>query len=258
MSDALALDLRASALGIPSQAAVVARGFADRVAQPAALFLSDKPCRKGSVEKRTIRFGVQPDLKRTVAKWVNRLQESHSLADLPAAGRALVAVYQGLWREIDRRTGRCDPALKTVAKAARYKSRTTALTWLKWLEAHGVITVMRTWIKTPLPNGQYMPEQDTNVYVFNHPSQWRGVLAPAKRVAVETPGPTSDDLGLILPEAGTVPKARPTAPTEAKAAEPVRPMPTSKPSWAVAPDDPDAKLFSRILGELRGKRAPPE
>lgn len=184
MADTLALDF-------PSLSEVVAELRSlppTRCADPFGLMaaLNDRPARRGTVEKRRLKF--QPIPRKTVTAWAYKLAAWDVVRKYPGNGRAVRAIFNALRDLTDWKTGRLDPAGTVIAKWAGYKPATF---WnvLKWMRAHNILAVIPCCRKIVADDGRFFLQQETNVYVFLPPSQWHGY------VAKEPPPPEPDTWG---------------------------------------------------------------
>ena len=79
---------------------------------------------------------------------------------------------------LNYRTGRLDPSYETIAGKACLSIRSVAR-GLRALKAIGFLSWVRRCIEVNR-DGRYSLEQDSNLYVINHASAWRGYTPPAE------------------------------------------------------------------------------
>ena len=167
-----------------------------------------KFARHGTVEKSSLKH--QSISRNILNKWFFLFKKVSCLNRIgPASGRALRPVFRALSGFINWRTGLCDPSWRTIARLSRY-SRTTVWKALKCLKEHRVIHVISCHVTVNDNKGTFSHlEQDTNVYRFLPPSEWklRGVLPEPPPPLPKTWGAaeTVDDLwSLVRRQAGSL------------------------------------------------------
>lgn len=133
------------------------------------------PCRKGTVDKTLLRFS--PISRKDVNRWFYQASRLAAVAAAPGQGRSLLAVFRSLMEYTDWRTGRLDPSYAAIARKARY-ARSTVHKALRLLREIGVITWIPCCTRGTGPDGRFELRQETNVYVFLPPSQWKGYEEP--------------------------------------------------------------------------------
>lgn len=183
-------------LAFPSIAEMAAEMMAlppSRCTDPFAVMaaLNGRPARRGSVEKRTLKFHPIP--RKMVTGWGYKLAAWKVVGTYPGNGRAIMATFNALCDFTIWRTGRCDPAGTEIAKWARY-SPSTFWSAIRWMKERNIVAVIPTFRKIVSEDGRFFPQQDTNVYVFLPPSQWRGYVARP-----EPPPPEPDTWGATPP-----------------------------------------------------------
>ncbi|NKD46313.1 hypothetical protein HEQ69_11440 [Haematospirillum jordaniae] len=152
------------------------------------------PCRRGAVEKHLVKFD-KPPARKDVNAWLATLEKHPAVQSLPAHGRAVLAIYAGLGRLMNWKSGRLEAAYKTIGFFSRRYSRSTVGEYLKFLCDHGIITKVPRYEERRVAGGRFLKQQVTNVYAFRPPSEWK--LAGA--IPLDIPPPPLGTLGYPEP-----------------------------------------------------------
>lgn len=169
MADALTLDLPDF-----SQIAQELRNLpTPQCADPFGLLaaLNGRPARKGTVEKQKLKF--QPISRKLVTGWASKLAAWSAVQNYRGNGRSVRMVYNALRDLMKWSTGRCDPAGSVIARWAGYSPGTFWPT-IRWMKERNIVAVIPCCSKVVSNDGRFFLQQETNVYVFLPPSQWRG------------------------------------------------------------------------------------
>lgn len=121
-------------------------------------------------------------------RWDQRTHEKFRHGGI--VGRSALAVLHVLITDfLNFRTGRLDPAIATIAKAARVCERTAA-TALARLRDLGIIGWLRRCEESTDEHGRFILRQRTNAYSIIDAKSWIGDDEP------DPPAPSRDELGL--------------------------------------------------------------
>lgn len=206
-----------------------------------AFGLAPWPVWRGS-EKAPVKW--VPIQKAQARKWFEKAERWARLEALPGQGRAALEVLRALmFRFLNWKSGRLDPAYETIAKACRYK-RSAVAEALKALHRLGIITWRRRCHATTGKDGRFALEQETNAYVILPPSQWVGF----KDEQPAPPPPEPDTWG-AAPEVPEVVEQIATAVTEGAS------LRTKLGLAEIDPADPFAATLAR---HYRRQLDPPE
>ena len=152
------------------------------------------PCRRGAIEKHLVEFD-KPPARKDVNAWLVTLENHPAVQSLPACGRAVLAIYEGLGRLINWKTGRLEASYKTIGRYSRRYSRSTVGKYLKFLCDHGIITKVPRCEKRRITGGRFLKQQVTNAFAFRPPSEWKLVGVSPQ----DSPPPLLDTLGYPEP-----------------------------------------------------------
>jgi hypothetical protein len=146
--------------------------------------------------RKEVRF--QPLPKRQAVKLyhharrLERQTRARNRQDGAIGRNGLAVLHAMLFDFIHYASGRLDPAIKTIARAANI-SESSVKRGLVKLKAAGVVTWLRRctedWI-----DGRFVLRQQTNAYGVLPASQWRGYAPPAA-----PPAPFADTWGITRP-----------------------------------------------------------
>lgn len=153
------------------------------------------PCRRGAIEKDLVRF-CPPPPRGEVNRWKVLLETSPAIRDLPASGRAAMAVYEGFLKLLNWKTGRLEVSYEVMTGYARNYGRSTVAEVIRFLREHNIISVVPRCVKRFIAGGRFVREQVSNAYALLPPSQWK--IPTTSRIA-PAPAPTPDTMGYPEP-----------------------------------------------------------
>lgn len=169
-------------------------GLMRDLAPPVKRGAQDKPRVLKQVQRR---HSLQPMRRKDVVQWSYQLRSWTAALGLPANGRAVKRLYGALIELMNWRSGRLDPAGRTIGYRADYRSQTTVWKWIGWLKERQVVAVIPCCNRVIAEDGRFLLVQDTNVYVFLPPSNWRGYKPKAKMEAAandeQAPAPAATE-----------------------------------------------------------------
>jgi hypothetical protein len=137
------------------------------------------PVWRESVRKE-VRFAPMPKRQAVKlyhhARRLERQTRARNRQDGAIGRNGLAVLHAMLFDFLDYASGRLDPAIKTIARAANISERSAARGLAK-LKAAGVVTWLRRcaedWI-----DGRFMLRQQSNAYGVLPATQWRGYVPP--------------------------------------------------------------------------------
>lgn len=106
-------------------------------------------------------------------RWKALLETSPAILALPASGRAALAVYEGLLKLLNFKTGRLEVSLEVLTRYSRNYCRSTVAEGIRFLSEHNIISVVRRCVKRVIAGGRFVLQQVTNAYALLPPSQWK-------------------------------------------------------------------------------------
>ncbi len=206
------------------------------LAPPAKRGTHDKPRVLKQVQRR---HALRPQRRKEVVQWSYKLASWVSTLRLPANGRAVKRIYSALIELMEWRSGRLDPAGRTIGRRADYSSQTTVWTWIGWLKERGILAVIPCCTRVVSPDGRFFLTQDTNVYVFQPPTHWRG-YEPAARSS---------------PKAAA--EAQPMQDAEGQLAQLRQKLAAAEDQLAAEPDNAGTAALVRFYREQLAAHSPP-
>lgn len=111
------------------------------------------------------------------ARRFERQTRSYGRQDGALGRNGLAILHALLFDFLNFRTGRLDPAISTIARAANI-SESSVKRGLARLKASGVLTWVRRCIEVVADDGRFQLRQQSNAYAVCPASQWRGFAEP--------------------------------------------------------------------------------
>ncbi len=141
------------------------------------------PVRSNSA-KKSVRWAAPMAKRQAVrlyheARRFERQSRSYGRQDGALGRNGLAVLHALLFDFLNFRSGRLDPSIAAIAKAAAI-SVSSAKRGLVRLKAAGVVSWLRRCAEVIADDGRFQLRQETNAYSVRPASQWRGfVLAPS-------------------------------------------------------------------------------
>ena len=171
------------------------------------------------------------------ARRFERQSRSYGRQDGALGRNGLAVLHALLFDFLNFRTGRLDPSIAAIAKAAAI-SVSSVKRGLVCLKAAGVITWLRRCAEIVADDGRFQLRQETNAYSIRPASQWRGFLA----ATAPAPHPLVWGASPPLPDAVTLA-------CEATGAHAMTAM------LETAPTDPLARALAALGRAVTGRKA---